>query len=83
MIGPYKPYHHKRITRDVRVDMNMWLEFLENFNGIVFLLRVSGVLQKLSNYLLIVQVQITWAVVYFQEQWAYYQRLSTWHKPPF
>lgn len=34
-----------------------------NFNGIVFSLRVSGVLQKLSNYLLIVQVQLTWAVV--------------------
>lgn len=63
MIGPYKPYHHIRITRGVREDMNMWLEFLENFNGIVFLLRVSGVLQKLSNYLLIAQVQITWAVV--------------------
>lgn len=63
MMGPYMPYHHIRITKGEREYMNMWLEFLENVNGVVFSLKVSGVLQKLSNFLLIVQVQQTWAVV--------------------
>lgn len=32
------------------MNMNMWLEFIEIFNGIVFPLRAIGVLQKLQLF---------------------------------
>lgn len=32
--GLTKPFHHLRVTRSVRQDLEMWLLFFENFNGI-------------------------------------------------
>ena len=32
--GLSKPYHHLRITKAIRLDLSMWLEFFNDFNGI-------------------------------------------------
>lgn len=32
--GLSKPYHHLRVTAGMRHDLNMWLEFFTNFNGV-------------------------------------------------
>ena len=32
-LGLTKPHHHVRITEQARADINVWLEFLETFNG--------------------------------------------------
>lgn len=37
MIGKYKPYYHVNATRPMKLDMQMWLEFLTNFNGVLHL----------------------------------------------
>ena len=36
MLGPYRHYHHIRITNSLRQDMYTWLQFLNEFNGIVY-----------------------------------------------
>ncbi|KAK3108908.1 hypothetical protein FSP39_018419 [Pinctada imbricata] len=33
-IGVTKPHHHIKLTNEIKDDMNMWLEFLEKFNGV-------------------------------------------------
>lgn len=38
-IGASQPYHHIRITSDVKEDLKMWLAFLESFNGRSFFLQ--------------------------------------------
>ena len=32
--GITKPHHHIKLTNEIKEDMKMWLEFLENFNGV-------------------------------------------------
>ncbi|XP_041346996.1 uncharacterized protein LOC121366736 [Gigantopelta aegis] len=33
-IGLTKPFHHLRLTADIRADLLMWLQFFKSFNGI-------------------------------------------------
>lgn len=37
MIGLKKPFHKIRVTSELRQDMHLWLEFLEEFNGVQFI----------------------------------------------
>ena len=32
--GVKRPHHHIRITRQAKLDLEMWLTFLDTFNGI-------------------------------------------------
>lgn len=32
--GPSRPYHRRRVTEEMRRDIDTWLMFLENFNGV-------------------------------------------------
>ena len=36
MLGNYQPYHHINITKSMRLDLQIWLEFLTNFNGVIY-----------------------------------------------
>ena len=38
-IGITKPHHHIRLTQQVKLDLRVWQEFLENFNGRAFCFR--------------------------------------------
>ena len=35
-IGITKPHHHIRLTQQVKLDLRVWQEFLDNFNGRAF-----------------------------------------------
>ena len=35
-IGVTKPHHHIRLTREVKLDLHLWLDFLSDFNGKAF-----------------------------------------------
>ena len=37
-IGITKPHHHTRLTQQVKLDLRVWQEFLDNFNGRAFFL---------------------------------------------
>jgi hypothetical protein len=32
--GLTKPYHHLRVTKAIKADLNMWLDFFSNYNGV-------------------------------------------------
>ena len=38
-IGLKKPYHHRRINKEVKADLQVWLDFLTHFNGRSFFLE--------------------------------------------
>lgn len=40
-IGIEKPYHHIHITRPLKADLNIWLQFLQHFNGVSLFLPVA------------------------------------------
>ena len=35
-VGVSKPHHHIRLTREVKLDLQLWLDFLSDFNGKAF-----------------------------------------------
>ena len=34
MCGIQKEHHHIKLTNEIKEDLRMWLQFLENFNGV-------------------------------------------------
>ena len=38
MSGALEPYHHIRLTSDIKSDLRIWLKFLQGFNGMSFFL---------------------------------------------
>lgn len=39
MFGLTQPFHHRRMTAEMKADTKLWLSFLHNFNGIVHILE--------------------------------------------
>lgn len=49
--GVKKPHHHIYLSRGAKLDVMLWLGFLEEFNGCSFFFLVtSGKRPRLSNY---------------------------------
>lgn len=38
-IGPTKPYHHVRLTSQTKLDIDLWIEFLQDYNSSPFFLH--------------------------------------------
>lgn len=58
--GLSRPYHRRRVTEDMRRDIDTWLMFLENFNGVTSYRLVNWSMQMIliSSYIQILQVML-------------------------
>lgn len=83
MIGKVQPYHHVNITSAMKLDMQMWLDLLTNFNGVVYFPDSEWSSQETLN--LFTDSSGTASLgcgSYFQGQWAYLQWPSSWANKP-
>lgn len=83
MIGKVQTYHHVNITSAMKLDMQMWLDLLTNFNGVVYFPDSEWSSQETLN--LFTDSSGTASLgcgSYFQGQWAYLQWPSSWANKP-
>lgn len=79
MLGPLMPYHHIRITKSLREDMKIWLQFLEHFNGIVIFPDTEwSTPETLQLFTDSTGSENLGCGCYFQGQWTYFQWPAEW-----
>jgi len=71
-IGVTRPYYRIRVNSEMKADVRMWLEFLENYNGITFMSEQHWVSnQTLELFTDSAGGQRKGFGIYFQGQWAH------------
>lgn len=83
MSGVPSPYHHIRITNPIREDMFTWLQFLDNFNGVVYFPDTEWVtLDTLQLYTDSAGSGHLGCGSFFQGQWVHFTWPSSWLNKP-
>lgn len=83
MSGVPSPYHHIRITNPIREDMFTWLQFLDNFNGVVYFPDTEWVtLDTLQLYKDSAGSGHLGCGSFFQGQWVHFTWPSSWLNKP-
>ncbi len=79
--GIKRPYHHIRISRGIREDLQTWLNFFENFNGIsLFHDRFWHSNEDLSLYTDSSAAEGNGFGAYFRGKWSFGVWPADWHK---
>ena len=69
-IGLSKPYHHKKITNQVRADLRVWRSFLQSYNSLTFFLDYKFLSQDLLQLYTDASTTIGFGG-YFGDKWFY------------
>jgi hypothetical protein len=84
IFGLTKKYHHIRIKKDIRLDLEMWLYFLKNFNGIsVFHDRFWITNEDVQLYSDSAGGQDLGFGLYFKGHWCHDKWPQSWHTSGF
>lgn len=79
--GVQKPYHRIRINNDVRLDLRMWLQFFQQYNGIsVFHDRYWTTNDEIQLFSDSAGGEGRGFGIYFQGHWAYGSWPIAWHQ---
>lgn len=79
--GLTKPHHHIRIKKEVRLDLSMWLLFLQNFNGIsVFHDRFWASNTDVQLFTDSAAGKNLGFGIFFQGHWSHAKWPEDWHK---
>lgn len=77
--GLTKPHHHLRINKGIKLDLEMWLEFFENFNGISMFHDRFWVSSE-DELLFTDSAAGKGFGIYFKGHWAYAEWPKSWHE---
>ena len=79
--GLTKPHHHLRITKDIRLDLLVWLHFFRHHNGVsVFHDRFWLSNEDVEHYTDSAGGLDRGFGIFFQTKWSYGRWPETWHK---
>lgn len=76
--GLTKPYHHIRITKGIKLDLVMWLDFFSNYNGISLFYDKCWTSNE-DEQLFSDSAASTGFGIYFKGHWAHAVWPDNWH----